>query len=159
PTLRAPEIAPPAVEPPDPLTTTEFAVPVLMYHRISELPPHAGPLRRDLTVHPAEFEQQIRYLVESRYLLLTAGGVERAVRFHTSLPIRCVALTLDDGYDDNFTHAFPILRRFGLDGTLFLFTGTVGSPGHVTWEDAREMLGERMEFGSHSVHHFDLTTL
>jgi peptidoglycan/xylan/chitin deacetylase (PgdA/CDA1 family) len=38
-------------------------------------------------------------------------------------------------------------------------TATVDTPGHVRWEEARAMLGEGMEFGSHSVHHFDLTTL
>jgi peptidoglycan/xylan/chitin deacetylase (PgdA/CDA1 family) len=130
-----------------------------MYHRISELPPDAGPLLRDLTVHPADFDRQIRYLVQNHYTLLTAGQVERAVRLGQPLPIKAVALTLDDGYDDNFTQAFPILRRYGLDGTLFLVTGTVGTTGHVTWDEAREMLTERMEFGSHSVHHFDLTTL
>jgi peptidoglycan/xylan/chitin deacetylase (PgdA/CDA1 family) len=130
-----------------------------MYHRISELPPDAGPLLRDLTVLPQAFEQQIRYLVVNGFRLLTAGDVEQAVRFHRALPIKAVALTLDDGYHDNFTHAFSILRRYGLDGTLFLVTSTVGAPGHVTWEEAREMLGERMDFGSHSVHHTDLTTL
>jgi peptidoglycan/xylan/chitin deacetylase (PgdA/CDA1 family) len=85
--------------------------------------------------------------------------VERAVRLQEPLPVRAVALTLDDGYDDNFTQAFPVLRRYGLDGTLFLVTGTVDTPDHVTWECARAMGAAGMEFGSHSVHHFDLTTL
>jgi peptidoglycan/xylan/chitin deacetylase (PgdA/CDA1 family) len=140
-------------------TTAEFAVPVLMYHRIAVLAPDAGPLLRDLTVSPAEFERQVRYLVENGYSILTAGQVERAVRLREELPVRAVALTLDDGYDDNFTQAFPILRRYGLDGTLFLVTSTVDTPGHVRWGEAREMLEEGMEFGSHTVHHFDLTIL
>jgi peptidoglycan/xylan/chitin deacetylase (PgdA/CDA1 family) len=152
----SPRPAPPA---PPPVTTTEFAVPVLMYHRIDELPPDAGALLRDLTVSPASFEQQVHYLVENGYTLLTAGQVHRAVREREPLPVKAVALTLDGGYEDNFTQAFPILRRYGLDGTLFLVTGTVSTPGHVSWEAARAMQSERMEFGSHSVHHVDLTTL
>jgi hypothetical protein len=135
--------------------TDDFAVPVLMYHRVCALAPGAGPLLRDLTVHPAKFERQIDYLVRNRYTILTAGEVERAVRLHQPVPTRSVALTLDDGYDDNFTQAFPILRRYGLDGTLFLVSSTVGTQGHVTWDEAREMRDERMEFGSHSVHHFE----
>jgi peptidoglycan/xylan/chitin deacetylase (PgdA/CDA1 family) len=145
--------------PSEPLLTLAFAVPVLMYHRIAELPPGAGPLLRDLTVSPTDFERQVRYLVQNRYVILTAGQVERAVRFGLPLPVHSVALTLDDGYGDDFTEAFPILRRYGLDGTLFLVTGTIGSAGHVSWDEAREMLAERMEFGSHTVHHYDLTTL
>jgi peptidoglycan/xylan/chitin deacetylase (PgdA/CDA1 family) len=142
-----------------PPVTREFAVPVLMYHRVSDLPPRPGPLLRDLTVSPAAFERQVRYLVENGFSILTAGQVERAVRRGEPLAARAVALTLDDGYDDSFTQAFPILRRYGLDGTLFLVTGTVGTEGHVTWEAAREMLGEGIDFGSHSVSHPDLTTL
>jgi peptidoglycan/xylan/chitin deacetylase (PgdA/CDA1 family) len=157
PWVRAPERNAPVAQAPP--VTADFAVPVLMYHRISELPPDAGPLLRDLTVHPADFDRQIRYLVQNQYTVLTAGQVERAVRFGQPLSVKAVALTLDDGYDDNFTQAFPILRRYGLDGTLFLVTGTVGTTGHVTWDDARQMLAERMEFGSHSVHHLDLTVL
>src|SRR5690242_8132167 len=156
---REARVLPARPEPAPVATTGNFAVPVLMFHRISDLPPDAGPLLRDLTVSPAEFERQVRYLVENRYAILTAGQVERAVRLREALPVRAVALTLDDGYDDNFTQAFPILRRYGLDGTLFLVTATVDSPGHVRWDEAREMLGEGMEFGSHSVRHFDLTTL
>jgi peptidoglycan/xylan/chitin deacetylase (PgdA/CDA1 family) len=145
--------------PPEPLFTLAFAVPVLMYHRIEELAPAAGPLLRDLTVSPLDFERQVRYLVRNRYVILTAGQVERAVRFGLALPVHSVALTLDDGYGDDFTEAFPILRRYGLDGTLFLVTGSVGTADHVSWAEAREMLAERMEFGSHTVHHSDLTTL
>lgn len=141
------------------VTTPDFAVPVLMYHRVDDLPPDAGPLLRDLTVSPANFEQQVRYLVENGYTILTAGQVQRAVRGREPLPAKGIALTLDDGYADNFTQAFPILRRYGLDGTLFLVTSTVGTPRHVTWEQAGSMLREGIEFGSHSAHHVDLTTL
>jgi peptidoglycan/xylan/chitin deacetylase (PgdA/CDA1 family) len=139
--------------------TSQFAVPVLMYHRISELPPGAGPLLRDLTVSPVDFERQVRYLAENGYSILSAGEVERAVRLGEPLPEQAVALTLDDGYEDNFAQAFPILRRYGLDGTLFLVTATVDTMGHVSWRQAQEMLGEGMEFGSHSAHHYDLTLL
>ena len=142
-----------------PPMTADVALPVLMYHRISELPPRAGPLLRDLTVSPLEFERQVRYLLANQYAILTAGQVERAVRFGLALPVKAVALTLDDGYGDDFTQVFPILRRYGLDGTLVLVTGTVGTAGHVSWDEAREMAAERMEFGSHTVRHLDLTTL
>src|SRR5713226_670747 len=121
-------LPPPAgIGPSEPLPTPAFAVPVLMYHRVAELPPEPGPLSRDLTVSPLDFERQVRYLVQNRYVILTAGQVERAVRFGLPLPVHSVALTLDDGYGDDFTEAFPILGRYGLDGTLFLVTGTVNT--------------------------------
>src|SRR2546427_10238031 len=66
-------LPPPAgIGPPEPLLTPAFAVPVLMYHRISELVPESGPLLGDLTVSPTDFERQVRYLVQNRYVIPTA---------------------------------------------------------------------------------------
>jgi peptidoglycan/xylan/chitin deacetylase (PgdA/CDA1 family) len=45
-----------------------------------------------------------------------------------------VVLTFDDGYRDNYDHAFPVLRRLGLPATVFLTTGLVGTRG-MLWHD------------------------
>ena len=139
--------------------TSDFAVPVLMYHRIAELPKEAGQLLRDLTVSPDNFAIQMRYLADQGYAILTGSEVHTAVRLGEPLPEQAVAITLDDGYDCQFDQAFPILRRHGLDGTLFLVSETVSTPRHVTWDQARRMTRAGMDVGSHSAHHYDLTTL
>jgi peptidoglycan/xylan/chitin deacetylase (PgdA/CDA1 family) len=139
----------------------DFAVPVLMYHRICDLTEREAqsPLMRDLTVSPAAFAGQMVYLVENGFTLLFAREVEEAVREGRSLPEKAVAVTMDDGYKDNFEHAFPILRRHELPATLFLVTNTVDTPGHVSWDDVAIMHGASMGYGSHTVNHFDLTLL
>jgi peptidoglycan/xylan/chitin deacetylase (PgdA/CDA1 family) len=141
--------------------TRQFAVPVLMYHRITNLTATEArrPLLRDLTVSPAAFEQQLRYLVEHGFTLLLAREVEEAVRQGLALPEKAVAVTLDDGYRDNFERAFPILRRFGLPATIYLVTGAVGTPNHLSWEEVAIMHREQVGYGSHSVRHPDLTLL
>jgi peptidoglycan/xylan/chitin deacetylase (PgdA/CDA1 family) len=58
-------------------------------------------------------------------MLLDEGG---------PLPPRAAAITLDDGYEDNYTEAFPILRDLGLPGTVFLTTGCIGT-GESLWFD------------------------
>jgi peptidoglycan/xylan/chitin deacetylase (PgdA/CDA1 family) len=45
-----------------------------------------------------------------------------------------VAITFDDGYQDNYLYAHPILRRYGLPATLFVATGYIGT-GRVLWND------------------------
>src|SRR5262249_51643809 len=133
PTLSS-EVAPappvPTVDPPPPVPVTrEFAVPVLMYHRICDLTPREvrSPLLRDLTVAPADLGRQMSYLVENGFALLLAREVEDAVREGKPLPEKAVAVTMDDGYKDNFEQAFPILDRYGLPATIFLVTSTVGT--------------------------------
>lgn len=140
--------------------TADFRVPVLMYHRINDDALNSSsPLLRDLTVPVADFEAQIRYLVEHEFTLLSAGDVEEAVRLRRPLPEKAVVVTMDDGYKDNFDYASPILRRFRAPATIFLVTSTVGSVGHLTWDDVLLMKRERVSYGSHTVTHPDLTIL
>lgn len=147
--------------PPDAAYTHDFAVPVLMYHRICDLSPREArsPLVRDLTVSPQDFEAQIRYLVEHNFAILSVQTVEQALHSGQPLPERAVALTMDDGYRDNFTRAFPILREYGVPATIFLVTSVVGDGAHVSWDDARQMQRRRISFESHTVHHPDLPSL
>jgi len=93
----APMVLPERRRVPVPMTVA-FAVPVLMYHRISDLTPQEAksPLLRDLTVSPTHFEEQMKYLVDHGFTFLLASDVEVAVREHRPLPERAVAITMDD---------------------------------------------------------------
>ncbi|HZH97447.1 MAG TPA: polysaccharide deacetylase family protein [Fimbriimonadaceae bacterium] len=141
--------------------TREFAVPVLMYHRVSDLTEREArsPLMRDLTVSPADFEEQVKYLKDQGFTFLFARQVEEALQHGKPLPKKAVALTFDDGYKDNFSNAFPILKRYGAKATIFIVTNNLRRPGRLTWPELHEMSGEGVGYGSHTVSHPDLTTL
>lgn len=141
--------------------TSNFAVPVLMYHRICDLTPSEArsPLMRDLTVPPAAFDEQVRYLAENHFAILSVTDLETALLGQRPLPERAVAITMDDGYADNFECALPILRRYSASATIFLVTAAVGSANHLTWNQVLTMTRRDVAFESHTVHHYDLTTL
>jgi len=141
--------------------TDLYAVPVLMYHRVKYLTPKEAlsPLLRDLTVSPAEFERQIAYLVEEGFTFLFAREVEQAVREGTRLPEKAVAITLDDGYIDNFEQAYPILKKYGAKATIFMTTVNLTRPNRLHAEHLVAMRKDQVRFGSHTVHHYDLTSL
>jgi peptidoglycan/xylan/chitin deacetylase (PgdA/CDA1 family) len=151
------------VAPPRPVVpmTHDFAVPVLMYHRICKLTPREArsPLMRDLTVSPADFAWQMQYLAEHGFTIVSVEEMEQALRGELPLPEKAVAITLDDGYRDNFTCAYPILRRYHAAATVFLATSVVGDTEHLSWDDARTMQQAACGFQSHTVHHYDLTAL
>ncbi len=146
---------------PQPPMTAHFAVPVLMYHRIADLTPKEArsPLIRDLTVSPADFEAQVRYLSEQKFTFLLARDVAEAIRLGKPLPERAIAITMDDGYDDNFDNAFPILKKYSACATIYLVSSTVGTPKHLSWDQTLEMQRDKVRYGSHTVRHYDLTTL
>lgn len=107
-------------------------LPALTYHHIGEC---AGDR---LTVDPAGFEEQVRYLAAHGYTTLHAGEFVRCLRGEVPAPDRPVLLTFDDGYVDTWAYAYPILKRYKVKATLFLVTGWV-SDAHRrrhTLEDA-----------------------
>lgn len=103
-------------------------VQVLIYHRVH---PRPGPFMLD-AVSPDRFESQMRHLAHSWRVLPLAELMARARE--GAVPARAIAVTFDDGYADNFEHAFPILRRHGIPATVFLVTDCVGT-GVAPWHD------------------------
>lgn len=133
-------------------------VPILMYHYISVPPPDADVYRRDLSVSPAGLEQQLRYLADNGYSAITLKDLVYHLTLGYPLPEKPVILTFDDGYRDNFFHAYRLLRRFNFTATFFLVTSFIDEnrPEHLTWGQVRVMHQGGMEFGSHTFTHPDL---
>lgn len=133
-------------------------VPILMYHYISTPPPGSNALRRDLSVPPERFREHLAYLKSQGYQTITLHDLVYALTRGTPLPPKPIILTFDDGYEDNYTNAFPILQEFGYVGTFFIVTNNpdTGRPGYMTWDQLREMYAAGMEIGSHARDHVDL---
>lgn len=94
------------------------ALPVLMYHHVS---PNPGLV----TVAPETFRAQMSWLAHHGYR--SVGGDDLAAFLGgDALPPKSVMITFDDGYADNFIHAYPALREYGLKALLFLITGWIG---------------------------------
>src|SRR5947208_13634484 len=76
--------------------TRDFAVPVLMYHRIDNLTAKQAesPLMRDLTVSPADFEAQIDYITKNGFTILLVSEVQKALLEGLPLPERAVAISM-----------------------------------------------------------------
>lgn len=130
---------------------------IFMYHHVSPtvLP---GPYGRVLTITPAEFESQLAWLHAHSCQAVSMRTFERDARLNALAPCE-VALTFDDGYDDEATYATPLLQRFGDVGTFYIATGFVGAARHLTLAQLRGMSAAGMEIAAHTVNHVDLTAL
>jgi peptidoglycan/xylan/chitin deacetylase (PgdA/CDA1 family) len=85
-------------------------------------------LDRGLMVTSATFRTHLRF-VRRYYTALPLDDMVDAIHAGRPLPPRAVAITFDDGYLDNFTHAYPLLRAEGLPATFYVTTGTIdGGP-------------------------------
>jgi peptidoglycan/xylan/chitin deacetylase (PgdA/CDA1 family) len=138
-------------------------IPVLLYHKI-DFPAADARVRGGYTPL-RRFEKQMAYLKRQGFQFYTASELIEHFREHAVFPRNGVALTFDDGWKDNYTNAFPVLRRLGIKATIFIIPsciGTVSDKAQAEGESGREHLSEAeilemsahgIEFGSHSMNH------
>lgn len=91
---------------------------ILMYHSISN---------EDVffTVRPKNFEKQLQYLKKKHYQIIFLSELINRLKKQEDIS-RCVCLTFDDGYLDNYNNAFPLLKKYQCSATIFLTTGRIG---------------------------------
>jgi peptidoglycan/xylan/chitin deacetylase (PgdA/CDA1 family) len=134
--------------------TENFSVPILMYHYIRDFENPDSPVGTQLSVGPANFEEQMKYIYENGYQTISlADVVEKRV------PLKSVVLTFDDGYEDAYTAAFPILKKYNQKATFFVITDYLGREQYLNWDQVEEMKKSSMEFGSHTLSHPNLSSL
>lgn len=99
---------------------------ILRYHSVSYFD---GPARlyrsASIAVTPETFERQMRFLSDW-YQVLPLGSLVDCLLQGKAFPPRAVAITFDDGYRDNFVHAWPILRAYQCPATVYVTSGAVG---------------------------------
>ena len=130
-------------------------VPILMYHHISDTPT-TNILDRSLTVTPTLFSSQLAFLKQQGYHSITLNQLIDALYYGGPLPQKPIILTFDDGYEDAYKFAYPLLKAHGFSGMFYIITGKVGWPGQATWGQLHDMLANGMQIGSHTVHHVDM---
>jgi peptidoglycan/xylan/chitin deacetylase (PgdA/CDA1 family) len=139
---------------------------VLLYHGVGPSNPRIDP--GFLRVEPAAFRAQLDLLVEAGFEFVTVA--ELADRLEgPEPPSGLVALSFDDGMDDNHGVVLPILRERGLRATVYVATGLIGKPNPwmssdsgarmMTVAELRDLASAGFEIGAHSVTHPDLSPL
>ncbi|MBP2662373.1 MAG: icaB [Firmicutes bacterium] len=126
-------------------------VPILNYHKVDDF-------YHSLSIPPEEFEEQMKYLSENGFTTITPDQLMAYLNHDRELPENPILITFDDGYLDNFTNAYPIMKKYGFTATIFLVTNKVGHEGNfMTWDQVRTMQKDGFVFGSHTVSHAALT--
>ena len=155
-----PAFAPPQTLPASDGVMRTVDVPILMYHYVSEPPSDADVYRVDLSVTPDEFRNQMAWLKENGYQAVTLYEIAAALNSEeAALPPRPVVITFDDGYEDNYHNAFPILKEMEMPATFFVLTDVTdrSEAGYMTWPMLEEMANAGMDIEVHGREHFELT--
>ena len=100
------------------------------------------------------------YLKENGYNTINTDQLYDYMVNGAELPENPIMITFDDGYEDNYQNAYPILKKYGFTGTIFVITDFVSNqPNYLTWEQIKEMKANGMDFQSHTASHKSMTEL
>lgn len=114
-------------------------VPVLTYHHIQPLKLAELLGHKVLTADSTIFEEQIKYLKDNGYTAIAAEDLVTALQTKTQLPEKSVIITIDDGYDDNYTYAFMTAKKHKFLMNFMIPTELIDTTGYMQWEHLQEM--------------------
>jgi len=124
-----------------------FDIPIFAYHRFGDNRYPGTNIATEI------FEQQLQYLKENNFNLITLGQAVQHYKAGQTFPIKTVILTIDDGYLSFYTHAWPLLKKYGFVATNFIQTQTVGGGDFMSCDQIREIQEAGIEIGNHSASH------
>jgi peptidoglycan/xylan/chitin deacetylase (PgdA/CDA1 family) len=128
-----------------------YEVPTLMYHAVAD---ECWSSITQLFVKPAELEKQIQWLLENGYTPIHFEDLGKVDSIE-----KPILLTFDDGYLDNYTNLFPILKKYNVKATIFMIMGSVGGWNYLTADQIKEMDASGLvSFQSHTMTHEFLST-
>ena len=127
---------------------------ILLYHNIDSSSKH-------------NFEKQMQFIKEHMQTISLNELIDCLVKKKPSPP-KSIVITLDDGYENIYHYAYPILKKYQIPATIFLVTGYIDTAKNFWWDNSsilswsqiKEMAkNNNIDFGSHSINHYNLTTL
>ena len=127
----------------------KYTVPILMYHKID--PSRASSELN--VVSQKSFEHQMKFLKRHGYQVISLDDLVQGINKGNLFNRHSVVITFDDGYEDNYIKAFPILTKYEFPATIFVISDAIGNSGFMTWEQLKEMQEFDITVGSHTRHH------
>jgi peptidoglycan/xylan/chitin deacetylase (PgdA/CDA1 family) len=124
-------------------------IPIIAYHCINNK--ISG--YKDMYVSVMQFQSEMKYLHDSGFTPVTFGQLDDLTGIK-----KPIIITFDDGYEDNYVNAYPILNKYGIKATIFLITDAIGHKGYLKKDEISRM-NDLIDFQSHTVHHGNLTKM
>jgi len=136
----------------------------LLYHIINHT------IHDKIAITEEAFEAQLSYLQANGYTVLSLEQSIDILNGTQTAPHRAVLLTFDDGYEDNYSTALPLLQSYGMVATQFVISAYVGRSNrwnpkacydvnHMSWDELRLWQQAGCSIGGHTHTHLCMTRL
>lgn len=128
-------------------------VPILIYHAIRPYRKKDTAFVKEFVVTPDGFERHLQYLQNNGYTVISYRDLELYFSQKKPLPAKPVIITFDDGWQDQFTYAFPLLKKYHDTATFYVFSNAIGHKYFLTWPQIKLMDENGMTIGGHTRTH------
>ncbi|MFA5261064.1 MAG: polysaccharide deacetylase family protein [Candidatus Omnitrophota bacterium] len=125
---------------------SHYTVPIIMYHKVEP-----NPAGKADTVSPEIFLRQMEFLKTRGYRIISLDDLVRGITSGHPPGKKSVVLTFDDGYENNYTQAFPLLKQYGFPAIIFVSPDFIGEEGFLSLTQIVDMQRAGIQFGSHGM--------
>ncbi|MCX7027670.1 MAG: polysaccharide deacetylase family protein [Spirochaetes bacterium] len=129
---------------------------VLCYHNIDIRSPKNSPY----SVTSAQLTDELNALKAAGFDFVSLEQVQAFYASGKPLPSKSALITFDDGHENIYEHAYPILKKMNIPWLLFVFPTAIGGgheKGFMNWDEVQQLNKEGVAIGSHSFDHPYLT--
>lgn len=135
------------------LISENIGVPVLYYHSVDE------NAENEVTITPEMLEKQLDYINDNDYITITMSELYDYLINNQPIPKKSIVITFDDGYMNNYTEAFPLLKERNMKATIFCVGNSLDGSYYLSKDAIKEMSDYGIDIESHTVNHVHLDTL
>lgn len=110
-------------------------IPILCYHNFNPTKPGS------MNLTPKRLEEQIKWLKDNGFTIIPLKeAVEYLQGKRTTLPAKAVVITADDGWQSAYTYLLPIVKKYNIPVTLFIYPQTISEGKNaMTWDELKEL--------------------
>lgn len=137
-----------------PHSASAVQIPIFIYHSVRPHLVGESYTQDAYDITPELLDEQLTYLSEHGYTVVSMDEALRFMEQGTSTPIsKPVVLTFDDGWENQYKNAYPVLQKHHDIATFYIYTRPIGFKHFLTWPEIKEMQQNGMTIGSHTLSH------
>lgn len=131
-------------------------IPIFLYHNIVE---NKDQIEYDYMQTDKEtFEKQIKGLKDFGYKIITYEELQKYKNGEIAIPKHSCLIDFDDGYEQNYTVALEIIKKYNIPVNIYVIDNCIGTPGYMTWEQIKEMDKTGLvTINTHGKEHYDFS--
>ncbi len=134
-------------------------VPIIVYHGIRATKDSDPESIRKYNTSPELLDQELSYLSQEGYITISPKDVLMFEKNPKIMPEKVVMISFDDGWRTHYTKALPLLQKYNMTATFYVYTNIIDKGSFLAWSDVADLSDAGMTIGAHTLSHPFLTKI